>query len=423
MKYFFFLLFFGILLPCFGQTPANDPHWQLKWEDDFDTLNVNKWRKVHNCDKMGGFEMLIISQNVDVLNSQLVLTVNNLPVFCPPDATVVSWICDNEPCDCGWYAHSAGGVETMEPLEEHGYFEALVKVPDDVGLHSAFWAFYGYPPPYPHSEEIDMFEMMPGKQQKCPYDPNISLYTHNKNHMTSNLWHDAVQDPAVSMISDYTDWHIYGMEWSPSRIVLYLDSVPFRLIHNVSTNHPTSIIFGMGLNQEVETRDITFPAKMYVEWVKVWELKKECAEFISSGHYDFLDYNDELKNFIIIGGEGFTNALSPEQDITLRASQFIELNGDFNVPMGASLYADANKECSEDLNTECSQTYNPCMFFNYDNSIKKQIELGGIGCSLNILPSLFDISMQSTDYTILKKGVTITPVPGKFIELKIVNCK
>jgi len=37
------------LLSCFlifGQTPSNDPHWRLVWEDNFNSFDASKWLKV-----------------------------------------------------------------------------------------------------------------------------------------------------------------------------------------------------------------------------------------------------------------------------------------------------------------------------------------------------------------------------------------
>jgi hypothetical protein len=47
-KMIIFGLFCSIQYLVFAQTPANYSHWQLKWEDQFDTFNINIWKKANN---------------------------------------------------------------------------------------------------------------------------------------------------------------------------------------------------------------------------------------------------------------------------------------------------------------------------------------------------------------------------------------
>jgi hypothetical protein len=168
-----------------------------------------------------------------------------------------------------------------------------------------------------------------------------------------------------------------------------------------------------------------FPSDMLIDYVRVYELKEDCNDFINSTNYDFSTYNNVEKNFINIGQGGGNNSLSVGDNITIRASQYIEINGDFYVPVGASFYMDANKDCATDLGgTGCTQTFNPCIydFSTYDNSVKKIIELGGSGCNVNITPVNNALLLEATDIIILKPGVVVTPVTGKSVDLNISTC-
>ena len=372
-----------VLLICIvfvnGQTPSNDLHWEEVWEDQFN-VDLSKWCIINGCDHKDP-DLIMLSDNVVIRNGFLVIMAHSTPEECPPSIEGCS-SCDI--CIEGKHKAQSGWVETKENFNfEYGYIEALIKCPYETGLLPGFWTWIGDGDNWPY-QEIDIFEMQPGFHAYC-YG---SSYDHDNYMMTSTIHlnppngacNDPDADGSTSFILDYTQWHIYGLEWSPSRIIWYVDGYPIKIYKNSKITDSTPIIFSL-----LRVYNIPLPENFYdemlVDWVKVYKLKESCDEFINSGYYNFSDYTYTLKNFIIIGGEGFSNSLLPNQDIILRASQFIDIYGDFFIPLGASFYADANKNCSNDLNLICSQTFNPCNTFIYDNLIKKIIEIGGNGCS------------------------------------------
>ena len=363
------------------------------------------------------------AQNAYILNGNLILEMKNEPYL--------------------GYFYTSGGVET-NPLYylNSGYFESRIKLPYGNGFWPTFWTQVGAEPwSY---EEIDIFEMVPGEEEYCHRD-NDEHILNTLNTMTSNVHthppcflcdgincednplcncDDPYSNGSISLIQDYTQWHTYGIEWSPSRIIWYVDDYPVRYYQNSQIVSFTRIILNFALKPGFAAYG-SLPALMYVDYVKVYELKKACNDFIDATNYDFSTYNNVEKNYIKIGEGGGNNYLSVGDDVTIRASQFVDIYGDFYVPLGASFYMDASKDCTIDLGRECSLEFNPCSydFSNYDNSVKKIIELGGNACSMNITPMNNDVVLQATDQIILKPGVTITPTPGKSIELKIISCQ
>src|SRR5690606_7547964 len=100
---------------------------------------------------------------------------------------------------------------------QFGYLEAKIKTSDIYGMFPAFWTWaqvgnagdsnYDY-------DEIDIFELIPGAKK------NVGL--HDKNVMTSNIHIDMnstsppyIHDYKEDEINDYTNFHIYAIEWSP----------------------------------------------------------------------------------------------------------------------------------------------------------------------------------------------------------------
>lgn len=405
MKKYITLLFAFKMIISFGQTPSNDPHWQLLWQDDFNSINTSIWDVANNFDHYGEPEMYR-TNNVSISGGHLVI-----------EAKSESYM---------GHSYTSGMLtSTTAYSPQFGYMEARIQLPYGNGLWPAFWTFSGIS----GYQEIDVFEMLPGAEEYC-HRNSMQQFTHTNIVMTSNIHlqgpdgtcDDPYAAPSVNIIQDYTQWHTYGIEWSPTKIVWYIDNYPVRYYANSQINAPTTIILNLAINPYV-TVTSGFPADMLVDYVKVWGLADECNEYINATNYDFSTYNNKVKNFIIIGDPSSTNSLNSGDDITIRASQFIDIN-EITIPLGASFYADADKDCQTDLSTECSQTFNPCSynFSSYDNSIKSNIELGDNGCILNITPASTDLILQATNEIVLKPGVHITPTSTKSVELKIVAC-
>lgn len=399
---FISLLYFTV---GFAQNPGNDPHWQLLWQDDFNFLNTDIWEVLNDFDH-GGEDAIARTNNVSVSNGNLVLELKKESYLD--------------------HAYTTGNVNTNPANPTHfynpqfGYIEARIKLPYGNGFWPSFWAWTNIP----YEQEIDIFEMIPGGKSDC--NPSIDQ---TNNVMTTNI-HSVIggnNTPDVchtNTIQDYTQWHTYAIEWSPSRIIWYLDNDPVRYYQNSLITSKTALILAIGVRDKFVDPSTPFPAYMYVDYVKVYKLHEDCNDFINSSNYDFSTYNNEEKNFIRIGEGGGNNSLSVGADITLRASQYIEINGDFSVPLGASFYADANKDCSTDMDIGCTETFNPCLydFSNYDNSVKKIIDLGDNGCIINITSSNNDLLLEATDKITLNPGVTITPAIGKLINIEVVQC-
>jgi hypothetical protein len=109
-------------------------------------------------------------------------------------------------------------------------------------------------------------------------------------------------------------------------------------------------------------------------------------------------------------------------NVVLRASEGVSLSGNFSVPYGASLYADAGSGCSY----ACAQVFNPCLYdFNsYDNQIKQSIRLGGGGtgnCDV-VVSAPADLTLKAINSIVLKSGVTVTPQTNRTVTLKLENC-
>lgn len=412
----------------FGQTPSNDPHWQLLWQDDFNTLNTNIWNVANNFDHYGN-ELQVYTNRADnifINNGNLVLRAKFEDYSCPSG----SYGCVRQNTTGQHYSFTSAWVETQPTyLLHYGYVEAKIKLPYGKGFWPAFWTFTDNP----SYQEIDIFEMTQGALEECHRTPEHQfrdsiIHAGTNIHLLSCdtlCCDDPYSSPSTYLINDFTQWHTYGLEWSPTRIIWYVDGYPVRYFQNTSAGltAPTSIILNLAISSSVAVV-ATFPADMLIDYVKVYELNSDCSDFINTTNYNFSTYDNIEKNFIKIGHGGGNNSLINGQDVKLRASEFIELSGDFYVPLGASLFLDGNMDCPDYLNLQCTQTFNPCVydFSNYDNSVKKIIDIGGAGCPLTINSTTNDILLEATNSIVIKPNITITPNSNQFVELKIVSC-
>jgi beta-glucanase (GH16 family) len=161
----------------------------------------------------------------------------------------------------------------------YGRFEVSAKLPSGKGLWPAIWMLpsdnvYGT---WPKSGEIDIMEQV-------GFDPNtihVSVHTEKYNHMIGT------QKTSTSTINTATlDFHVYRVDWTPYAVRGFIDgnqvfqftnegrgpayfpfNKKFHLILNVAVGG------NWGGQQGVD--DDSFPAKMEVDYVRVYKMKNK----------------------------------------------------------------------------------------------------------------------------------------------------
>lgn len=223
------VLFFILISKfSFGQIPGSDPHWQLLWEDHFNSFDNSRWVKSHYCDH-GGETVLMLEQNANVTGGNLIITADNNPTNCPSNPPPpTTWACGS--CNVGSHPYTSGWVDNKSTFNvQFGYIEARIKVPYGKGLWPAFWTFLGEGVTNGNEAEVDIFEILGDLYGYDYLDDLPASYV-----MTTNLHIQYPSDDfsAIIMQTPYTDWHKYAIEWSPSKIIWYIDDYPVRLIAN-----------------------------------------------------------------------------------------------------------------------------------------------------------------------------------------------
>jgi beta-glucanase (GH16 family) len=333
---------------AFTQTPTyhNDLNWQLKWEDQFTSFDNSKWYK-GNYGIHGGEPQLFLKEQVwtssDGNIDYLMIELNNTPVICPtpqpPEGAC-------PPCVAGkTYNYRSGVITTTKGnATQFGYIEARMKLPfrrengKSFGFFPAFWTAIQWDVlNATNVAEIDIFEIFGGSYEA----PNVlctAIHTcYIEQDPTCN--ENYVKSYAFSNFS-YTDWHTYSIEWDANRIIWYVDGIPIRTLFNHNIVDPIRIILNLAAmrNEYLPPTSPPFQEYMYVDYVKVYQLK--CDKYtVVNEISNFNTYNYAVKKSITLSN---ATTIPANSNITLRATDFIQLNAGFEVPAGSELYLDIN---------------------------------------------------------------------------------
>ncbi|MET0422406.1 MAG: glycoside hydrolase family 16 protein [Actinoplanes sp.] len=173
-------------------------------------------------------------------------------------------------CQYGTCEYTSGRVLTEGKFsQKYGRFEARIKIPTGQGIWPAFWLLGGNK--WPDQGEIDILE--------------------NLGH-TPDVLHATIHGPGYSGAAGITkkqktgrnlsdDFHTYALDWSPSRLVWYLDGEEYFRITKAQLkgkdwvfDHPFFIILNVAVGGAWPGRpdeSTVFPQTMLVDWVRVTE--------------------------------------------------------------------------------------------------------------------------------------------------------
>jgi hypothetical protein len=412
---------FIVLLCClffwsgegFSQTPpptGTDSHWVNQWTDDFTNPSFTQitgasqywigtsptdphWLIADNWE-FSTMPQVFLKDNISFDygpgHNGLIIKTNKLatPYYCAS--------CVNHHV----FDYASGSITRYGDFPtniQYGYLESEIKIERDVyGLWPAFWLWSDSRPNYYNCsyaekctcndqngiydyDEVDIFELTPGAGESCA-NAGYNNVTQNKYITRTNI-HTCDNEVGCGTpnirgqnlpVADYTQWHRYGIEWSPSKIVFYIDGRIIRDSPNPgyeidgqgSISRKLNIIINSGLNQYLHGDYWSYPfsnyfnsgtyspanidvvpCNMYVRSVSYWKLNLNGAYCIS-----LIDQNinsSTINNFDNKIDKSYTTSgtiFLPSSKIW-RASEYILINGDFD-SNGKDLYLDVNP-CTE----------------------------------------------------------------------------
>jgi beta-glucanase (GH16 family) len=161
----------------------------------------------------------------------------------------------------------------------YGRFEIKAKLPTGVGTWPAIWTLASasnYGTDYwPDNGEIDIMEHV-------GYDQNV---VHNTIHIKAYNAKLNNQKTAIKTISTAsTEFHVYRLDWTPQKLEMYIDDISSFKFENDGKGWQTwpfdrkqhlllNIAVGGDWGGLRGVNDASFPAKMEIDYVRVYNLK------------------------------------------------------------------------------------------------------------------------------------------------------
>jgi beta-glucanase (GH16 family) len=171
----------------------------------------------------------------------------------------------------------------------YGKIEARIKLPEGQGLWPAFWILGSNMAAidWPDCGELDIMEHI-------NYDENIWGTLHWKNT-------DGMQSEGSKLKTDVTQYHNYSIEWSPDTIKWFVDDTQYFEYNIKDGNNGTTPFqkpFYIVLNMAVggnwpkgPDTSTQFPAKMYIDYVRVYNKRSNDPSKIKGRNTWYKDEN------------------------------------------------------------------------------------------------------------------------------------
>jgi beta-glucanase (GH16 family) len=173
--------------------------------------------------------------------------------------------------------YTSARLQTLDKFQfTYGLMEARIQVPAGKGLAPAFWSLgneaYTDDDAWPGCGEIDAMEVLGS-------EPDILNGTlHGPWPAYPNGSGGEVQSP-VPLSAGF---HTYGVQWGPSRVSFLLDGSTYETVAREDLppgyawpfQHPNFLLLNLAVggdwpgSPDASTR---FPARMLVDWVRVWQ--------------------------------------------------------------------------------------------------------------------------------------------------------
>ena len=290
-------------------TPANAAVGNLLWEDNFDSLNPDTWSVDigDGCDQglcgWGNQELQWYAESNTYIEDVPGETGNKALVLEARDETIEG------------YAFTSGKVQSSDKIAvQYGMIEVRMQVPDvGIGLWPAAWMLGTTSQSWPAKGEIDMMEMghkaqaredagFPGADINSYVGSNLIFYTDaacsdgNPTCAASLAWQN---DNAHVSTSPLTNRFVtYRTYWTETEIRFTVEDngveidmfdAPFTITEEASEFQAPfylllNLAVGGNFTDAISNDQVTAqkPAKMYIDYVRVYELDGQGEVFIGN---------------------------------------------------------------------------------------------------------------------------------------------
>lgn len=245
--------------------------WNLVWSDEFNgtSLNGSNWTAETGTGSggWGNNELQYYtnrSQNLQVTGGNLVITARKEAY--------------------GGMNYTSARIKTQGlKTFTYGKVEARIKLPSGQGLWPAFWMLGANMPSvgWPKSGEIDIMERV-----------NFNPYVNGTVHWDAN---GHAEFGRVSGNLDFSQFHVYSIEWDFNYIRWFVDGVQFNEFYignNTGNTEEFHRPFFLLLNLAVggnwpggPNNATPFPSQMLVDYVRVYQQTPAAAGLVNGGVY------------------------------------------------------------------------------------------------------------------------------------------
>ena len=173
--------------------------------------------------------------------------------------------------------YTSARLQTLHTFQfKYGLMEARIQVPAGKGLLSDFWSLgndaYSRRRAWPASGEIDAMEVLGSA-------PRI---VHGMVHGPWSWAPGGIGGTVRTPGSLSAGFHTYGVRWSPKRISFLLDGSVYKTIKSSDLRpgskwpfrRPSFLLLSLSVGGDWAGRpdsSTAFPARMVVDWVRVWQ--------------------------------------------------------------------------------------------------------------------------------------------------------
>jgi len=354
--------------------PSIDKNWNTtpKFFDNFnpprsawnttnwmDSLNDNKW-KAHLSGTVTGESNRQVYQKENAIFSATDSTMRLRAEYAgglldTSDYTIPSIGMTKDPSAGPLYYKSGAicvGKQGMQTFL-YGYFEIRCKLPVNQGAFPSFWLWRkSVQNSVVNYREIDIFEYawpitshIGNFGTPRYFEGQIYYYNGTEPANASSYTYGRYGHTILASDPDLTNWHTYGMEWSPRHVKWYFDN---KLTGSYVGDSMPSLDMNLIINYAVDgwatpgpsflplTAD--FPNEMTIDYVKVSKLKCACsANAVIQNNTQLTAFDYKVYNNITIGGYGNDINIPANSENVFRADNTITINGNFSLPLGSSL--------------------------------------------------------------------------------------
>lgn len=156
------------------------------------------------------------------------------------------------------------------------YFEARIKFPDRDGFLPAFWAKPNDETWPPEIDVVELFQKGNGKADT--HTSHHSLHYSNSTTPGDRSTYEATRKPYRPGDDLTENFHVYGVDWRPDRVVHYVDgeqvmkTADSTLLKALNKATPFYLLCSLEIDK-IGTADKSesWGESVVIDWVRVWE--------------------------------------------------------------------------------------------------------------------------------------------------------